>query len=265
MRLVRTSELTEGEHSEIWSFLQRHFDTTQSYVRNNLTGRAYTVLYRDTGDGTLCGFSVVDVRSLRHEGRRVRILYTGLVALDPQYRGRGAIHRVGLRIFLREKLRHPLQPMFWAFGAISYKSYLLMARNLPICWPHRDRPTPRWEGGLLDRLGRHYLGSSWDLSSGTGRLANRVPECAQVTPEMLTDSDIRFFAERNPGSGDGQALLCLAPLNGRNWVRALGRMLAKRAGLQSACRRKPRGALVAGAPKRSLTAARAKYPSTDSR
>ena len=37
-----------------------------------------------------------------------------------------------------------------ADDTFSYKSYLLLVRNLAEYWPRRDRPTPAWESDRVD-------------------------------------------------------------------------------------------------------------------
>jgi hypothetical protein len=62
------------------------------------------------------------------------------------------------------------------------------------------------------------------LRSGRERLLETT---APLTDAELADPDIRFFAEANPGHAEGDMLLCLCPLDLKNWI-SVGRKARER-------------------------------------
>jgi hypothetical protein len=171
-------------------------------------------------DPLLTGMATFDVLPVEHEGRRVVAIYSSCVLLREACRGLNLVQKSGFASFVRVKLRHPLAPVLWFFDSFSVKSYLLLPRNFDVCWPRHDAPTPDRERALMDRLARGVHGPLWQpergvaLRSGRERLRPGVAPLPEPTPRS---TEIEFFAQANPGHGDGDVLVCLAPLSLPNW------------------------------------------------
>ena len=75
------------------------------------------------------------------------------------------------------------------------------------------------EGALYQKIGARLLGDRFEPDTGLVRnLDRRLRADIAALPEKLAhDPDAQFFVERNPGYASGDALLCLAPLDARNW------------------------------------------------
>jgi len=127
----------------------------------------------------------------------------------------------------------PFSDVHWYFDTFSYRSYLLLVRNVAEYWPRRDRATPLWESGVIELLARRHGGPAWDRTAGIIRSQGRRLRdgVADALPD-ISDPDLHYFLERNPGFATGERLPCLCPLNARNvaaiaW-RALRRFGARR-------------------------------------
>jgi hypothetical protein len=138
-----------------------------------------------------------------------------------------------MRCYLQACVRYPLHRKFWVFDTFSYRSYLLLPRNLHTFWPRHDRATPAWEAAFMDHFGRAHYGDAW--SAGLVRRSPHKRLRANVAPldaEVLRHPDLAFFARANPGHAEGDMLLCLCPLTLANWwgiaARAAQRMLRRR-------------------------------------
>ena len=64
------------------------------------------------------------------------------------------------------RLARPRPPVYWLFDTFSYKSYLLLPRNLRQFWPRRDQPTPAGVGGLMALLAQQRYGANWRPETG---------------------------------------------------------------------------------------------------
>jgi hypothetical protein len=146
-----------------------------------------------------------------------RVFSTSAVCLEPAYRGLNAVQRAGLFRLALKRVRHPFSRVYWYFDTFSYKSYLLLPRNLAEYWPRRDRPTPAWESGVIELLARRHGGEVFRPSAGiVGPQGRRLrPGIADVPPRD-PDPEIQYFLDRNPGYAAGDRLPCLCPLNARN-------------------------------------------------
>jgi hypothetical protein len=224
------SAITPRTWDEIWGLTQAYYDTDRDYAEGWLRTHQRIGLFR-SGDDELVGMASVDVFTETFRGRRMAVIFTSHVLLREEYRGHNLIQRLGLRFFLRTRLRHPLLPIYWFFDTFSYKSYLLLSRNLREYWPRHDRPTPDWERALMAHLSERMFGADWRPDQGivvrSGRKRLRV-ETAPLEPQALASApDLAFFARANPGHAEGDMLVCLCPLSLRNWGSVVRRALAR--------------------------------------
>ena len=217
--------LTPAELQEIWTLTERYIQTPRDYYESKLLGLPEIGLWRVRG-GELAGLVSLHVHPIEWHGRTRIIIFTSSVVADERFRGRNLVLRTGLRLLLREKLRRPLTPAYWFFDTFSYKSYLLLARNLREFWPRRGRETPADTAAFIDKLATDRYGADWNRATGVVRRSGYKqlrPHTAPVEGKLRSDPDVSFFESANPGHGEGDMLVCLAPLTVRNLFGAIAR------------------------------------------
>ena len=223
---IRSSgSLTPVELDEIWTLTQRYVDTTRPHFQSKLLALPEIALWRVRA-GELAGLVSLDVQSIVWQGRTRIIIFTSSVVADERFRGRNLVLRTGLRVLLREKLRRPLAPAYWFFDTFSYKSYLLLARNLKEFWPRRERPPPPQTAALIDKLATERYAADWNRATGVVRRSGYKQLRAHTAPiegKLRSDPDVSFFEAANPGHRDGDMLVCLAPLTAGNLLGAIMR------------------------------------------
>lgn len=205
---------------EIWDLTQSYYDADRPYVECQLKAHGRIAFFRSP-DQSLVGMASLDVYPAIFEGRAIAVIFTSHVLLREQYRGHNLIQRLGLRTFLATRLSYPLRPIYWFFDTFSYKSYLLLSRNMREYWPRHDRATPDWERGLMSHLATRTYGNAWQPARGvvtrSGYKRLRM-ETAPLGVDSSTAPDLAFFARANPGHAEGDMLVCLCPLNIGNWL-----------------------------------------------
>ncbi len=216
---------------EIWDLIQRFYEADRGYVEELIRHHGWIALFRAADDGRLVGMSALDVYPVTFEGRKVAIIFTSHVMLDPAFRGHNLLQRLGWRTFLRTRMRYPFHTIYWFFDAPSYKSYLLLPRNFRDFWPRRERATPPWEQGLMNHLAIQMYRDDWMPETGivrrTGHRRLRS-DAAPMQADFDRDPDLAFYASRNPGHAEGDMLVCLCPLTLTN-LATLGLRARKRA------------------------------------
>lgn len=225
-----TAAITRREWDDIWSLTQSFYDTDRAYAEERLKAHRRTALFRSAGDAALVGMASLDAYPVTFAGRKLAVIYTSHVLLQPSYRGHNLIQRLGLRTFLETRVRYPIRPIYWFFDTFSYKSYLLLPRNFREFWPRHDCATPTWERTLMNQLATQTYGSAWQAESGvvvrSGRKRLR-PDVAPLDETLSRTPDIEFFNRVNPGHAEGDMLVCLCPLNGANWLSIGARSLER--------------------------------------
>jgi hypothetical protein len=237
IEILETASISTATWDEIWNLTHRYYDTDRSYMRESLGARQRIALFRSPEDGSLVGMSSLDVYLASFRGQALAAIFTSHVLLREDYRGQNLVQRLGFRVFLQTRLRHPLRNIFWFFDTFSYKSYLLLARNLRHFWPRRERQTPAWERDLMNHLAGEIYGDAWEPAWGivvrSGRKRLR-PGTAPLDRAVAGDPDFEFFAGRNPGHAQGDMLVCLCPLTVSNWLGIAMRSVARKRGSASA-------------------------------
>ncbi len=218
----RSKSLTSLELAEIWAVTSRYVDTDKQIFEEKLRALPEVGLWR-VRNGPLIGLVSFQVHPVEWAGRTSTIIFTSSVVIEERYRKRGLVIKTGLRILLREKLRRPWRPAFWFFDTFSYKSYLLLPRNLREFWPRREHPTPPEVARFIHHLAQPRYGGDWNQATGVVNSSGKkrlLPTTAPLDVATLADPDVRFFDTANPGHRDGDMLVCIAPLTAGNLLGA---------------------------------------------
>lgn len=215
---------------EVWQLTCRFYAAERAYVEARLRAHRSLALFRDSATRELIGMAAIEVSPVDFDGQRLLMIFTSHTVVDERYRGQNLIQRAGFRTWLGTCLRYPLHRKFWVFDSFSYKSYLLLPRNLVEFWPRFDQPTPAWEATLIEHYGQLKYGSDWRAGGVVARSPRKrlLPQTAPLDARLLAaDPNLRFYAERNPGHAEGDMLFCLCPLNARNWWGIAGKVAGR--------------------------------------
>ncbi len=225
--LLPPNAIFRREVEEMWALYGPHHNVLRPHFEARLLGFAQVAVFRE--EGRIAGFTGVRFRRFVVEGSPCQTIYFGQTFLDPSARGRQLIQRTVTRLFLTERARSPLVPWFFWSDALSYKPYLVMARNLDLFFPHPTLPTPPRIRALLDRIGEAYYPGLYDPSSGTVRRpeARLKEHVAPISEQDLSDPFLRFYAQKNPGHAAGHGLLVLCPMTLHNLLSYLRRRLVR--------------------------------------
>jgi hypothetical protein len=175
--------------------------------------------------------AAIDTYSTEFRGRKLAVIATSHVLLRENWRGRNLLQMLGLRTFLKTRLRYPLRPIYWFFDTFSYKSYLLLPRNFQTFWPRHDRPTPEPRAALIDHLATQTYGPAWRPARGIVVRSGQKRLRETAAPFGLgTDAtaELEFFARSNPGHAEGDMLVCLCPLTVSNWLNLARKAIQRR-------------------------------------
>ncbi|HEX5459799.1 MAG TPA: hypothetical protein VFX20_07500 [Steroidobacteraceae bacterium] len=221
--------LSRAELDEIWALTERYVDTPRPHYERKLLELPEVSLWRARG-GALVGLAGLDAYPVTWQGRTRTVIFTSSVVTDERFRGRNLVLGTGLRVLWREKRRRPLAAAYWFFDTFSYKSYLVLARNLREFWPRRGRATPSDTLAFMDELASQRYGADWNRETGVVRRSGYKrlrPETAPIEGTASSDPDVSFFETANPGHRAGDMLVCLAPLTAGNLLGAIERVVAR--------------------------------------
>lgn len=213
-RELPVSKLSAKTRDAMWGVFERYYaGTERETFDRDLATKQNVVLLSDSGDGSLQGFSTLEVYDQEIEGKRVVAIFSGDTIVDRDYWGQKALQTAFFFFILRKKIENPNTSLYWFLISKGYKTYLLLSRNFVEYWPRHDKPTSQEAATLMDVLAGRKFGSLWDPSAGILRMEGRDGRLKQgvapVDQEALGQADIRFFVTKNPGYVVGDELVCL--------------------------------------------------------
>lgn len=175
----------------------------------DLAGKHHVFVLRSAG--RLVGFSTVAIDHVTVHGRRVVSVFSGDTVIEAAFHGQRALQTAFFRYIAKIKLRYPRRRVVWFLISKGYKTYLLLSRNFVHFYPRHDEVTPQWASELIDCLSLARFPEAWRPETGT---LSFVSDHEALRPDVapvdgLTDPDICYFVERNPGHARGDELCCV--------------------------------------------------------
>ncbi len=215
-----TYALTQLELEQIWKLYAPHHNISHDEFLDRIRdGLDALTQFRCKETQKLVGSTGIRRCTFTlSSGEKVYTIYSGMSYIEREYRGYHLLAKTLAHYSFDVKRKHPLRRVFVWSDAISYKPYVLTARSTRVFYPSRKYETPADIKEIIDLVGERYYGDMYDAETGTVRKPSKrlKDHVAPITAEDLSDPDIRFFAERNPGYDDGHGLLNVIPITALN-------------------------------------------------
>jgi hypothetical protein len=236
--VVPRAELAVTQTEEMFGLLAAHFDgVTRAQFERDLSEKTHAILI--TRDERLVGFSTLLAYETTFDHELVSVVYSGDTIVAPEAWGTTALPRAWIAAVNQLRLALPHGRYYWLLLTSGFRTY----RFLPVFWreffPCFERATPPESQRLLHHLAHERFGAQYDPASGLVRFTqpqrlradlNRIPE-----GRPAADPHVDFFARRNPGSAQGDELVCLTELCPEN-LTAAGRRMVRRRRDETLCR-----------------------------
>lgn len=202
-------------HTEIFSGLTRA--QFAAYVVDSPADRTRIEVYRS--EGRVVGYLALHTFVREIAGERWVVL-RGETGKLPGFR-RAARGVLMIREVSRVCLRYPGAHKALLGCFVHPSPYLALAHVVRELYPHWSRPTPAPVLVALDQLAAEFgLARVEGRPSGVRKVGwiTRESEQERASWARRSDAPTRFFTGMNPGYGDGEGLLILAPISVANFV-----------------------------------------------
>jgi hypothetical protein len=224
------AEISPTMIREMLALMQTYYEgvVPETFVAD-LQAKHWVIVLHE--NGILRGFSTQTCSVQPVAGTPVRILFSGDTIIEPQCWSSLALPVAFVELGLGlQRDGNTAPPLYWLLTSKGYKTY----RYLPVFYrdfyPRYDRPTPAREKQIIDCAALTRFGSRYDAACGCLRArpgAQRLrPGVADLDARRLSNPDIAFFQQANPGHAKGDELVCLARLARDNLTPFLLRHLA---------------------------------------
>jgi hypothetical protein len=199
-----TAALAPVERATMFELLATYFDGVNEVVFERDLAEKNWVL-RILRDGSLVGFTTLQVYAAQRGGQRLNIIYSGDTIMAPEAWGAPVLARGWISLVRALREQRGAEPWYWLLLSSGFRTY----RFLPVFWrefwPRHDAEPPAVVRFVHPQRLRGPLAA--------------IPEGRALCP------DVRFFLQRNPGHVDGDELVCLTELSDANLTSAGRRMI----------------------------------------
>lgn len=147
-------------------------------------------------------------------------------AFLPQYRKGGNTFLFSIQEGFKSWLKRPWRKHYYADTMLSPAMYRAIAKNTAIIWPHFVHQAPK---ELFDRFNPDGQSSN-ENPLRCLVLVDRTSNYSQQELKMLRSSDkpeIQYYCQINPHFDKGVALFVIVPVNLRQFVQSLIKILRK--------------------------------------
>ena len=94
---VTVPRLTPGQRDGMWALFHRYYeDVSREAFERDLAAKSHVIELRDSGDGSLQGFSTLHTYRRAVEGRSIGVLYSGDTIIAQPYWGQTALQKAWL-------------------------------------------------------------------------------------------------------------------------------------------------------------------------
>jgi CRP-like cAMP-binding protein/uncharacterized protein (DUF2236 family)/bacterioferritin-associated ferredoxin len=213
-------------HSEIFDGVSR--DAFVHYVIDSPADDTQILVHRNAA-GEIIGYFALHQFRRSVRGQPALILRAEMGTLR-EHRGQAGNVRFGITEIGRIAARNPGMRIYLLGCLVHPSSYYYIAKFAPKMWPHRSNPL---DAELLALMCE--LGDSFGLEPvGEDPLVRKVGWRTRDTAverafwQRYDKPDVRFYVQRNPGYGEGNGLLTLAPITAVQIAGGLARLSRER-------------------------------------
>lgn len=205
-------------------YLAHYCETSPAIFRADLAAKHDVLLLWHAG--ALVGFTTWRLDACMHEGRVIRVLYSGDTVVHRAHWGQQALAFAWIRR-MGELAREGAAPLYWLLLVKGHRTYKYLSVFALRFFPHWQQAEPELET-LAAHLARTRFGDEYLPGAGIVRFASPRgqlrPEIALPSAAECAKAATRHFLARNPGYAQGDELVCLCELAAHN-MRPLARRL----------------------------------------
>ena len=225
--LLRRSALNDETKAEMYRLFCSQFENVpEDQFLFDLAQKNWALILRnDCGD--LIAFSSMHVYNSSIENRDVTLLYSGDTAVDSDTWSDSALTYNLMGAFDCLRRHYGSHRLYWFLLVSGYRTYRLLPVFSQFFYPRFDESTPDDIQGLMHSMATERFNGKYNRETGIVNL--EVPSVLKdgyrgIPENRLSDPNIAFFAERNPGHLQGDELVCFCDLSEEKMTR-LGKRL----------------------------------------
>ncbi|MCC7036688.1 MAG: hypothetical protein IT560_05205 [Alphaproteobacteria bacterium] len=181
-------------------------------------------------EGRLIGFTTLHVYSSRWNSQDIRVVYSGDTVIEKAHWGQMELSRAWISEVKKIQDENPGQPHYWFLLVKGHRTFKYISTFANTFFPNPFNVNNELKP-LADILAGNMFGGLYNPKTGIVSFPDKrgqlKPDIAMPSEQELSQPDVRYFMQANPGYIDGDELVCICSLDVKN-MRPFARRIAER-------------------------------------
>lgn len=231
-KYMERARITMQQLKEMYEIYALYYENTKfSLFLSDFGNKHGAVLIFHPETHHIVGFSTMALHQFEFGRQRYTFVFSGDTVVQREFWGNRALQSTFMKLLIRLRLQYPLDEFYWLLISKGYKTYLLMANNYYVYYPHfegkHQHLAPVVEYYCKKFFPDYYNDNSQLLNFGEDYQPLKG-EVAPITHNMrLENPKIDYFAKMNPTWQQGTELPCIGYLGWGDLMRYPLRFLSK--------------------------------------
>ncbi len=231
-RYIKKEQITSQQVIDMYSIYKEYYQNTQfSIFEHDFAKKhgAIVIFHPETHE--IIGFSTVDIQHFEYQHKKYTVLFSGDTVIQKEFWGAKVLHRTMLKLVIKLRIRYMCDEFYWLLISKGYKTYLLLANNYYVYYPHVDGKYQELVP-IVEKYCKEFFTEYFDEQTGLLNFGTDYQplktDVAPITEEMrLINPNIAFFEEKNPTWQLGTELPCIGRIAWSDLIRYPFRFINK--------------------------------------
>lgn len=231
-RYVRRENIPQHYLEQMYEIYAQYYANTRiSIFLEDFEKKHGAILILHPKKDEIVGFSTVALHQFRLENKNYTFLFSGDTVIKKEFWGCRTLQSTMVKLLLKLRLRYPFDELYWLLISKGYKTYLLLANNYYVYYPHHEGQHSHLKP-IVEHYCKTHFGEYFDQHTGLLNFGSDYQplkaDVAPITEQMRAEnSKISFFEQQNPTWVHGTELPCIGRLAWQDVMRFPFRLVRK--------------------------------------
>lgn len=231
-KYVKKQHISLENLKKMYSIYAQYYANTKfSIFQADFEKKQGAILIFHPETNEVVGFSTVAIQHLVMEGKRYTFVFTGDTIVEREFWGHRTLVKTYVKLLMKLRLQYPFDNFYWLLISKGYKTYLLLANNCYVYYPHFEGKNGHLKP-IVEQYCHEFFAKYYEDKTGLLNFGDDYQplkgEVAPITDEMRRNNPkISFFEQQNPTWRAGTELPCVGGLSWTDLMRYPLRYLTK--------------------------------------
>lgn len=231
-KYIEKEKIKFSQLKEMYLIYEKYYENTKfSIFEADFNNKSGAILIFHPNTNKIVGFSTVMVQHFYLSGKNYTTLFSGDTVIEKEFWGTRALQSTMLKLLIKLRVSYPFNELYWLLISKGYKTYLLLANNYYVYYPHVKGKHSHL-ANVVDYYCKSFFPRYYDQKTGLINFGSDYQalkgEVAPITDDMRRNNPkICFFEKMNPTWIEGTELPCIGEIAWKDLARYPMRFFTK--------------------------------------